>query len=157
MNHPVFLSPCWRGIPSISILRDPSYSILSVSIHKVMNTSISIQWSLLFPYCFGANPSISIQSNNFKKTFSGSRLYLHISKVGRSLSCIQGFYSNILPRTVKFSVRGGLPNFLKQLKFFFCTNKLTTTHSVSLVKIVLYFPSLELLFDFPAHAFGMLK
>ncbi len=42
------------GIPSISILRDPSYYILSVSIHEVMNTSISIQWSLLFPYCFGA-------------------------------------------------------------------------------------------------------
>ncbi len=51
-----------NGIPSISILRDPSYSILSVSIQKVMKTSISIQWSLLFPYCFGANPSISIQT-----------------------------------------------------------------------------------------------
>ncbi len=51
-----------QGIPSISILRDPSYSILSVSIQNVMDTSISTHWSPLFPYCFGANPSISIQT-----------------------------------------------------------------------------------------------
>ncbi len=29
---------------------------------KIANPSISIRWSLLIPYCFVANPSISIQT-----------------------------------------------------------------------------------------------
>ncbi len=57
---------------------------------------------------------------------------MHISKVICYMSCKQGFYTNILLRTVKFSVNEE-----------FCTIKIfplsyyTTTHSVSIVKTVL--------------------
>ncbi len=122
-----------------------------------MESSISILlWNQ--PFYFYTNSKIT----TLTKTFSG------ISIAG--CICISAWLAdpchankvftqiwNILPRTVKFSVKGKLPIFLMQLKFFFHSNKLTTTRGVSIVKIVLYFPFLELLFLLTSTCFRYIE